>query len=313
MSPNSSAARARSPTASSAQHEFAGLRAGHPRLVADAPGAEAGNHENIPVRCQPLAARRRPRTGRREPGSTSPSRTCSCRGTPRDGRRPRARAGRRRVPSRAAARPGTPPGRSRTAGMVRAGAACQQGINSSAPCCRPLPGELAARGLQAEHVLGAAAYRGPHRGGERLVAGDAAAHARRRPRGRQLKLDSPAAGSVTGHPVAFGRYQIRPGRCAARQPAVGPPRGAGELAGRVRPSRLGWSQGSTWPPRNQPMAPSGCWLREDAAAGGEGLPGREHPGSDGSTEPGRRPGSVHRRRHVSLPGRATCLAVRRRG
>ena len=56
--------------------------------------------------------------------------------------------------------------------LVRTGAACQQGITSSGPCCRPLPGELAARGLQAQHVLGRPAHRGPHRGGERLVAGD---------------------------------------------------------------------------------------------------------------------------------------------
>ena len=108
---------------------------------------------------------------RRGPGSTSPSRTGSCRRTPPGGDNHVPQLAGRESQSGCGC-PTSPPAPPRSAGSGRCWSS-RSAARSGPGCRRPrAPGDLAARRLQGQHVADRAAHRRPHPRRERRIAGD---------------------------------------------------------------------------------------------------------------------------------------------
>ena len=154
------------------KHELAGLGHRHPRLVADAPDAEAGHDERVPAEGEPLGARwpaQRAAEHRVVPVHREPALVGERVGVAGDHVAELA-GGQLPVRPRLAGQAGQryraaqPVQDARTAGKQRE-AAWRAGTVA-------FPGHLAAPRLQVEHPLDRRLHRGPHPAGEPAVAGD---------------------------------------------------------------------------------------------------------------------------------------------
>src|SRR5260370_5466321 len=154
------------------ERELAGLGAGDPGLVADAPDTEPGHDERVPACRQALARRaapQRPAEYRVVPVHREPALVGERLGVAGH-RVPELAGGELPVRLRLADVLGE---RDRAAQrLVHAGAAGQQRVRGGGAIRAPLPCDLATPLLQASRALHPPAHHPPHPPPERLVAGD---------------------------------------------------------------------------------------------------------------------------------------------